>query len=146
MDLFVPGDGDLLNTTGSVWFHFITAKLLYLAKRARPDLLTAVAYLTTRVSSPTAIDSGMVSRVLRYLNSTRDLGLTLGTQDELVVIAYVDASYEVHCVFKSHTGSVLALGVPFKERLHRQSLGDNRLGTIAMLSSVQHNQVLKINF
>ena len=31
-------------------YHTATAKLLFLAKRARPDLLTAVAFLTTRVT------------------------------------------------------------------------------------------------
>ena len=32
-------------------YHTSTAKLLFLAKRARPDLLTAVAFLTTRVKA-----------------------------------------------------------------------------------------------
>jgi hypothetical protein len=34
-------------------FHSKTAKLLYLAKRARPDILTAVTFLCTRVQSAT---------------------------------------------------------------------------------------------
>ena len=33
-------------------FHHLTAKLLYLSKRARPDLQTAVSFLTTRVREP----------------------------------------------------------------------------------------------
>ena len=37
-------------------FHSVTAKLLYLEKRARPDIETAVAFLTTRVTNPTTDD------------------------------------------------------------------------------------------
>ena len=37
-------------------FHHLTAKLLYLSKRTRPDIQTAVAFLTTRVSSPDCDD------------------------------------------------------------------------------------------
>ena len=33
-------------------FHSITAKLLFLAKRGRPDIQVAVAFLTTRVKVP----------------------------------------------------------------------------------------------
>ena len=31
-------------------FHSVVAKLLFITKRARPDLETAISYLTTRVS------------------------------------------------------------------------------------------------
>ena len=37
-------------------FHRFVAKLLYLAKRALPDVATAVAFLTTRVKSPDGDD------------------------------------------------------------------------------------------
>ena len=37
-------------------FHHLTAKLLYLCKRTRPDLQTAVAFLTTRVQNPNEDD------------------------------------------------------------------------------------------
>ena len=33
-------------------FHPITAQLLYLSKRVRPDILTSVAFLTKRVLNP----------------------------------------------------------------------------------------------
>ena len=33
-------------------FHHLTAKLLYLSKCARPDMQTAVSFLTTRVREP----------------------------------------------------------------------------------------------
>ena len=39
-------------------FHSLTAKLLFLAKRSRPDILTAVTFLITRVQAPTMEDCG----------------------------------------------------------------------------------------
>jgi len=38
------------------WYHSKVAKALYLAKRARPDILTAVAFLSTRVQYATEQD------------------------------------------------------------------------------------------
>jgi Reverse transcriptase (RNA-dependent DNA polymerase). len=37
-------------------FHSTVAKLLYLSKRARPDIMTIVSFLCTRVQSPTDQD------------------------------------------------------------------------------------------
>jgi len=45
-----------LDSDASEKFHHITAQLLYLCKRARPDIQTAVAYLCTRVSCPNSDD------------------------------------------------------------------------------------------
>ena len=42
----------LLLTSAREFFDSITAKLLYLSKRARPDILTPVAFLTKRVTKP----------------------------------------------------------------------------------------------
>ena len=38
-----------LDEATSQMFHMNTAKLLFLSKRARPDVQTAVAYMTTQV-------------------------------------------------------------------------------------------------
>jgi hypothetical protein len=43
-------------------FHSKTAKLLYLAKRARPDILTAVTFLCTRVQAATEEDRSKLHR------------------------------------------------------------------------------------
>ena len=39
-----------LDEARSVNFHHVVANLLYLSKRARPDIETAVAFLCTRVA------------------------------------------------------------------------------------------------
>jgi hypothetical protein len=57
-------------------FHHLTAKLLYLGCRARPDIQTAVAFLCTRVSCPDEDDWKKLGRCLRYLRGTVDLPLT----------------------------------------------------------------------
>jgi hypothetical protein len=48
-------------------------------------------------------------RICKYLNGTRDLYLRLSAED-MVVSAYIDASFAVHQDMKSHTGAVITLG------------------------------------
>jgi hypothetical protein len=92
------------------YFHSITAKLLYLSKRSRPDILTEVSFLTKRVTKPQKQDLRKLERTIQYLRFTKDLGLVLEIDDPTQVYAYVDASYGVHSDMKSHTGSVISLG------------------------------------
>lgn len=99
----------LLSAKDAKEFHTVVAKLLYLAKRARPDILVAVTFLTTRVKAPNSNDNAKLMRVLKYLNGTRDLGICL-RQDYKFPIAYCDASYGVHVDGKSHSGLFITLG------------------------------------
>ena len=46
-------------------YHHNTAKLLFLCKRARPDLQTAVAFLCTRVKKPDVDDYKKLCRTMR---------------------------------------------------------------------------------
>ena len=56
-----------LNDETAVLYHHLTAKLLYLSKRTRPDLLTAVSFLCTRVQLPDADDWKKLGRCITYL-------------------------------------------------------------------------------
>ena len=47
-------------------FHATVAKLLYLSKRARPDIISVVGFLCTRVREPTIEDQAKLRRVLGY--------------------------------------------------------------------------------
>ena len=87
----IDGASSLLSEDDKEHFHSVVAKLLFLAKRARPDLLTAVTFLTTRVSAATEEDDVKLGRVLKYLNSTADLGMVLEGDGAMRVVAYVDA-------------------------------------------------------
>jgi hypothetical protein len=92
------------------YFHSLTAKLLYPAKRARPDLLLAISFLARRVKQPTAQDLQKLHRVVRYLRATKDLGMVLQPDNILQAYGWFDASYAVHDDMKSHTGAIIGLG------------------------------------
>ena len=92
-------------------FHSVSAKLLYVAIRARMDILLAVIFLCTRVSKCTAQDNQKLRCLLQYISGTLDRKYTLGADDMGKLRAWVDASYAVHPDFKSHTGGgVMSLG------------------------------------
>ena len=111
IDLFkINETSKRLDKKKSEEFHSATMKLLYLAKRIRPDLLTAVSFLTTRVHEPTDQDYGKLIRILQYVNHTRELGLTLTPDEDLTIYAYCDASHGVHKDFKGHTGATISIG------------------------------------
>jgi hypothetical protein len=90
-------------------FHHTTAQLLFLS-HVRRDIQTTVAFLTTRVKHPDNDNWGKLKRVLKYLNSTRFLRLTLFAESLSNLIWYVDASHQLHDDCKWHTGSLLTFG------------------------------------
>jgi hypothetical protein len=92
------------------YFHSTTAKLLYLAKRARPDILTVVIFLCTRVQDATVQDRDKLDRVLGYLQWTEDYVLVLRPYVAGKITVYVDAAYALHSDSKSHTGVVIYAG------------------------------------
>ena len=55
-------------------------------------------------------DQSKLDRVLRYINSTKDLFLTLELSDTVQVISYIDAAYGIHVEARSVTGSIITLG------------------------------------
>ena len=90
-------------------FHNAVAKCLYLSKRSRPDIQTAVAFLTTRVKEPDEDDWKKLQRLLGYLKGTSHLVLTL-RDDGRGVMWWLDAAYSVHPDMRGHTGGTLSLG------------------------------------
>ena len=90
--------------------HSITAKLLYVATRARPEILLTVNYLTTKVNKYTVGDWNKAQRCLEYLKKNTAMGLTLDIGEELQVQVYADASYGLHIDGKSHSGAVVRVG------------------------------------
>ena len=99
-----------LNDHDAEYFHHMVAKLLYLAKRGRPDILTAVSFLCTRVKEPDMDDYKKLNRCINYLEGTQDLFLTLGTDGEGIIDWWVDASFAVHEDMRSHTGATMSMG------------------------------------
>jgi hypothetical protein len=100
----------LLPDNSHEFFHSIVAKLRYLCKRIRPDILTEVAFLTKRVLAPRRDDYDKLVKTIKYIRGTRELALTLEMDDPVHVTSYIDASYGVHMDKKSHTGCIITLG------------------------------------
>jgi hypothetical protein len=106
----VDSNAKKLNRKSAKNLHTNTAKLLFLCKHARPDIQTAVAFLTTRVKAPDVDDEKKLHRVLKYLRSTVNMPLVLEADGTHVIKWWADASFAVHPDMKSHTGGIGSLG------------------------------------
>jgi hypothetical protein len=91
-------------------FHTMVAKLLLLAKRARPDILKAVSLLCSRVKKPNVDDYKKLARVMRPLRGKTDIRLTLECNNTNVIKWWADASFVCHDDMRSHTGGIMSLG------------------------------------
>lgn len=90
-------------------FLSLVMKLMWLAKRSRPDILLPVSYLATKCQSPVEDDSKKLNRVLAYINATPEKGIVL-EPDSLEIVSYIDASFGTHVDGKSHTGITVHIG------------------------------------
>jgi hypothetical protein len=108
--LFNEGQGRKLHQERADMYHTMVAKALFLCKRARPDIQQTIAVLCTRVKEPNEADWNKLVRLMKYLNGTRDLRLTLSADKLNCIKWYVDASFAVHPDFKSHTGAIMKFG------------------------------------
>jgi hypothetical protein len=106
----IDGTSPLLEPKRKEQFHSIVAKMLYMSKRARPDILTAVAFLTTRVTHPTEEDFKKLIKIGRYLKGTTDYALHLTADEHFVINSFIDASFACHPDMMSHTGQFTTLG------------------------------------
>ena len=68
-NLFKFGEGQPIVEKAK--FHSMVAKLRYLGKRGRPDILLPVQFLCTRVKAPTTDDEKKQEQVLGYLQLTK---------------------------------------------------------------------------
>lgn len=91
-------------------FHSVVSKLLYVALRGCPDLLVAISFLSTRVAQPTEQDLAKLQGVLEYIAATLSLVLCLGADDLNQFFTFVDAAYNVHEDYRSHTGGMISFG------------------------------------
>ena len=106
----VTEDATKLDDKQSDLFHRRVARLLFAAKRARPDLQTAIAFLCTRVKSPDVNDYEKLKRVIQYIRATIFIPLVLGWDESGNIVWSIDASFAVHGDMRSHTGALMTLG------------------------------------
>ena len=92
-------------------FHSLVAKILYLAKRTKPECLTAISFLATRVTKCTPDDEEKLERLIKYIRHSKDRGIVLRPGEKGITLSmYVDAAYGVHQDRTSHTGSCVVVG------------------------------------
>lgn len=108
----VDEESPMLDPERLAEFHSRVAKVLYLAKRVRPDCLCAISYLSTRVQCANEDDESKLTRLFKYINGTREMGIILeaSTNNIMQAMAYIDASFATHHDKKSHTGVYITLG------------------------------------
>jgi hypothetical protein len=128
-------------------FHHTVAQLLFLCKRTRQDIQTAVSFLTTCIKCPGKDDWGKLKRILRYLCSTRHMKLNLSANNLTCLRWWVDASHTVQDDCRGHTGAMMSLGkgaaISFsnKHRINSKSSTESKLiGADQALSSILHTR------
>ena len=87
--LFDVRDALKASDADAKWFHTYVAKILYLAKRVRPECLTAVTFLSTRVVAPDIDDLAKLRRLLSYIRLTSTRGIVLRVGPTMVIKAYM---------------------------------------------------------
>jgi len=103
-------EASYLKQDKSSTFHSTTAKLLFLTKWGRPDILLAVSFLTTRVKRPDMDDWKKMMRVLGYLKETINFELVISCEELRNLTWYIDGSYAVYDDMKGQSGSLLMIG------------------------------------
>jgi hypothetical protein len=96
--------------------------VMYVATHTRPDVLYATTTLAKHSQAPRQTHLDALHRLIRYLLSTSDLGLTLApTSMQLYAMADASLSHDDH---HGHTGYFLSLGsttsAPFRVKSNKQ--------------------------
>ena len=108
--MVVDENSERLDEHRSDVFHSVTQKLLYIMKRARPDLETLLSFLTMRVSKSTVEDWKKLKRGLQFVLCTIDDERTIGATTLSEMFTWIDAAYAVHNNMPSHTGGAISMG------------------------------------
>ena len=102
----------------------VVAKLLYIMKRARPDLETAVSYLCKRVSKRKLDDWKKLRRLIVFIKVTIEDKRIIGASHLLSIFMWIDAAYAVNPGMRSQTGGTMWMGIHgkySKQRLNVKS-------------------------
>ena len=116
--LEIKNKAEKLTKINSELYHSIVAKLLWVMKRGRPDIETAIAFLCTRVKEPDVDDWEKLKRLLYFLSETINDVRVIGASSMEILHTWIDASFAVHNDMKGHTGGTMSFG---KGVLHAKS-------------------------
>ena len=104
--------------------------------RARPDLTTALSYLTCQVKSPGQDDMKKLIRLISYMQETINLPLILGMNSSNEIRWWVDASFGTRAGMRSQTGATMSLGVGSISSISRKQKLNTTSSTEAELVGV----------
>ena len=91
--------------------------------KIKPECLTAISFLTSRVGAYDIDYLGEVRRLLGYIRKTRTAGVCFRIGSDLIIRVYFDAAYGVHIHDgKSHSRAytVLGIGGPLEAKSGKQ--------------------------
>ena len=91
LPLGLDEDGDIFKESWD--YATVMGMLMYLATNSRPDIAYAVNQCARFSHSPKDSHATGVKRILRYLNGTKDKGMTLSPTSDYTVDCYVDADF-----------------------------------------------------
>ena len=118
---YVDENSPKLDEDRSKSFHKVVAQLLYLCKRARPDIGLPVHYLCTKVKSPSREDELKLERVLGYLKSTMHMPRIINKDGKMNGIdAYIDAAFAAHQDGMGQSGGAIMMGSTLLEPITRK--------------------------
>ncbi len=129
----VNEDADELDAESTEFFHTAVAKCLWISKRGRPDIQTAVSCLTTRVKQPNIVDWFKLRRLLKYLKATKDDVLTLSADNTNIIKWWADGAFAGLKDFTSQSGGTMSMGKgsvyssSIKQKLNTKSSTESEL-------------------
>jgi len=108
-DDLTPGQRSAM---AAIPYSRMVGQLQYLAITTRPDISYAAVFVKRKSSNPGPDHLDAVYRIMHYLNSTLEMGLTLGgIQDSIVLEAWADADFAgCPTTTRSTSGWLLYLG------------------------------------
>ena len=109
------------------------AKGLFVCKQARPNIQPMIPLLCTQTKEPNVSDWNKLIRMMKYLNGTQDMKLTLGAENLWSIKWYVDASFAVHPDFRSRTGGTMTFRKGAVQSLSKKQKLNTRSSTKAEL-------------
>jgi len=128
------GNSELSNNIedGNSPIHDVIGSLRFLGDRSRPDLLYPISKLSSYMANPSDGVVAEIKTLLKYLNGTKELCLTVGGTDPIKLFGLTDASFVQDGECRSQLGHAIYLG-PHSGAIYCSS----KRNTVVSLSSTQ---------
>ena len=83
---------------------------MFALKQSHSDIQTVISFITTSMKAPGNYYWKKFQHVMQFLNLTTSLIVTMCAKNSIMIIWWVDSSYEVHTYIKSHNRGVTSFG------------------------------------